>query len=237
MPHKNKADKLCIRPIKMPVDDTKGMSQVPEPLPQTPHLMLFVGPPGSGKTSLITAMLCRRGQFYNRLYDQVHWFSHSSSTLDLKAMGLPPNRLHAEYSPELIEKILSKLKKSERALFIMDDIVTSLRRNERAFLRLVYNRRHHGNGVSIWLTTQKLSVIPLQIRSAANAIAQWPTGNTKELKSIYEEYVTLPDAKWRALIGNVFAKKHAFLFIRADRPSDEDRYYDSFRPIVFETTS
>lgn len=227
------SDKLAIKPIKMPVDDTSGMNQVPHPLPKTAHLMLLCGPPGSGKTSLMTALLCRKGKFYNRLYDQVHWVSHSTSTLDLKCMGLPKHRLHSKFDPVKIKQILDSIKKDERALIILDDVVTSLKSNMPDVLRLIYNRRHVGKGVSIWITTQKMNVIPLQIRTAATCLCQWATSNNKELKAIFEEFITLSEKQYKAMLKTIFEQKHAFLFMRLDKATNDERYFDSFKPIRF----
>ena len=227
-------DKLAIKPIKMPLDDVSGMTQCPHPLPRHAHLMLLIGPPGSGKTSLMTGLLCNRGRFYNRLFDQVHWVSHSTSTLDLKAMGLPKNRLHSNFSTTKIKEILDGIGKEERALIVLDDVVTSLKSGMPPLMRMIFNRRHIGKGVSIWITSQKLTVLPLQIRSAATCLCQWATANNKELKAIFEEYITLSDKQFKAMTSHIFARKHGFLYMRLDKATDDERYFDSFRPIKFE---
>ena len=55
---------------------------IPAPLPRSLNFFwLISGKPGSGKTSKILNLLCKRGKMYNKKFDRIFLFSPSLSTM------------------------------------------------------------------------------------------------------------------------------------------------------------
>jgi hypothetical protein len=52
----------------------------------------------------------------------------------------------------------------------------------------VFNRRHIGGGVSLFIITQKLKSIPLSIRSGMDSVYFYSLRNRKELDNLFDEY-------------------------------------------------
>ena len=211
--------------IKMTADDTSGMSQVPDPLHRTSSAYLFVAPPGSGKTNLLMNLISLKGKYYNKLFDQVHFWSPSKHTI--KDLPLPPERQHSDLNLKELDQIIKSIEGTdERGLFIFDDMVATLGKNIKQFLKLLYNRRHIGKGVHIWITTQKLTKVPLELRAAMNGLFVWPTSNKTEAQTLYDEYISLDKKQWELMKNQVMSKQYAFMFIRLDR-HESDKYYDN----------
>ena len=69
-------DKIKISKFNFSCDDIDD--SIPKPLPQILNFfMLVCGRPGSGKTSLILNLICKRGKMFNKKFDKVFVFSPS----------------------------------------------------------------------------------------------------------------------------------------------------------------
>ena len=233
LPHPE-AGKMVIKPIKMSADNTKGMESVREPLHQTSFFYLVVGPPGSSKTTTMLSMLTNKAQF-GRKYDEVHWFSPSMSTVKIP---LPPNRLHGgDLDLANVERVIKKVPKGKRLLMVFDDVVSSLppgNKYLRPFIRMIYNRRHlmgGGGTCSCMLVSQKLSMIPRQLRAAADGLIYFRTSNLKEIKTCYEEYASISWSAFLKLLEFAWSDKYSFLFARLDRREDDRRWHRNFEEI------
>ena len=216
--------------VKMSADSTKGMEGVvPESLPKTPFAFLLVGPPGSGKSHLLMQLLTNK-KLYGKKYEHVHWFSPSLGTLKVP---LPKENLHDALDFKAIDVVLKELGKSktERALFVFDDMVVDIEKQLRPFLKMIYNRRHlGGRGISIIITTQKLSKIPLALRAAMSSVFLWKTTNKKEIKSTWEEFINIDVKDFERLLTYVWDAPHNFLMLRLD-VDESKRYHKNLDPV------
>ena len=89
--------------FKQKTDDDSSLPFIPpHPLPKR-GFMILSGAPASGKTSLLTSLLCSK-PFYCKYFDMIHVISHSLATLPLSRFELPSEQLHDKYSDELLEK-------------------------------------------------------------------------------------------------------------------------------------
>lgn len=214
------------RKIEMTADSEDGMKHLPETLSRKPFFYLMVAPPGSGKTNLIVNMLTNK-KLYGKRFEIVHFFSPSMSTIKIP---LPKQNLHDELDLTVVDKVAKDLRKGERALFVFDDMVNDIQKGKtlKPFLKLAYNRRHLGGaGVSMMLTTQKLTRVDLTLRAAVSGVFFWRTSNKKEIKSFYDEFVNLDWPVFMKMLEFVWDKPHDFLYLRLD-VDESKRYHKNF---------
>ena len=215
------------KPVVNKADSIKGFENLPEPLEKTNFFQIVVGRPGQGKSSYVYNLIAgKRNALYNRKFHQVHWWSASLSTLDVP---LPKNRLHTGLDMQELDKTLRNIPAGTHTLMVFDDLVSELKKDSRPFLRLILNRRHVSpqGSLSVILCTQKLSMVPLQLRNAASSFVLFEPAN-RESRIAYEE---LGDQEtfeeWQRMLSFVFDQKYRFLFIRVNLPS-RYRYYKDF---------
>lgn len=198
--------------------------------------MLVVGPPGSGKSSLVHNLLTNK-RLYAKRFEIVHIFSPSLRTMKLP---LEKSHQHEDLDLSIVEKECKTLRKGECAFFLFDDMVNDIQKGAglKPFLKLAYNRRHlGGEGASLMITTQKLTKVDLALRTAVSVVILYRTANNKEIRAAYEEYCNLSWETWKKLLAYAWeGNGHDFLMIRLDIPNEEDRYFKSLAPIKFLAT-
>ena len=202
-------DKIVLSKFNFSCDDID--ESIPLPLPQMLNFfMLVCGRPGSGKTTLILNLIAKRGKLYNKKFDKVFVFSPSLMTMKENPFGdLPEEQVGTELSEELLEGALSEIKDSgEKVLFILDDVVTTQ----------VYNK------------------IPAAIRKTASHIIIFHTKNKKELDTIFDELVIIPQKDFYEILKYCFDKKNHFLYIDINK-SYEKMFHKCFNQLEFNSTN
>ena len=199
-----------IEAIKMSNDSfIKG---VEPPLPQMYNFfMVCCGAPGSGKTTFFLNLINKKSkQTFYKKFNKVFIFSNSLHTITQK-IKLPDDRMFngIEDLPDVVEQLKSE---DDKALIILDDVISDIKNNE-FFMKLLYNRRHIGGGVSIVILTQTWNKLPLALRKVASHLVYFNSSNKKELQSIYEDFIALDEKTYKAVCDYVFDKKHNFLFL------------------------
>lgn len=202
--------KHTIRGVKNP-NDLK-MEGLDEPLPNRVFASILVGTAGSGKTSLLINLLTKRNA-YRRKFHKVYWFSPSFRTLPQKFQDmLDPERVFTNL--DNLPAIIDSIKKTEdRVLFVFDDCVREIERNKQIIQDLVFNRRHIGGGVSLFIITQKLKSIPLSIRSGMDSVYFYSLRNKKELDNLFEEYTPFLEREEFDGAVRYCREPYCFLFI------------------------
>ncbi len=239
--------------ITQPIDATDDLPYIPtEPLPKNKsNAFYIVGHAGSGKSSLMMALLCSRPtkknrdkpRFFYRFYDRIFLISPSYATLDLKQLKLNEDRIYDKYSDELMSEIIEKEKDGENLnnLVILDDSIRDITKSK-IMNKLILNRRHatynkdlpHTSGLSVWIMSQKFNMLPLSFRSNMSDIILFKTENKKELTSIKEELMSdLTPEEQKEVLKEAWSKKYGFLYIKMNNPK-KDRYYSKFDKIVFD---
>jgi hypothetical protein len=71
-------------------------------------------------------------------------------------------------------------------------------------LKLIYNRRHLAGGISIIITSQVYNKIALPIRKASNTLVLFSTGNKKEIASVYQDFMNIPEKDYNAIVSYCF---------------------------------
>ena len=209
------------------VDDT-----IPLPLPQKGGFaMLIIGKPGSGKTTLILSLICKKGKAFNRKFDRVYLWSPSLITMKDDPFELiPEDQKFDEATLENLSEVLSEIKDSgEKVLFIFDDVIADLRGKGRGAVenllqKIFFNRRHlagAGGSLSIIATSQAYNKIDPKLRKTASHIICYRNFHKKEQESIFEERILIPKKEYMDTLRYIFNKKHDFLYIDTTQQPDK----------------
>ena len=213
---------------------------IPEPLPRALNFYWIIsGVPGSGKTSQILNLLCKRGKMYNRKFDRIFLFSPSLSTMkDNPFEELDDDQVYTELSGEIMENVLEAISDTgEKVLFIIDDCVNDLKKSpqlQRLMCKVLMNRRHlcgFGGSVSVIMTTQVYNKIPAPIRKCANYISLYATKNKRELMNLFDEVITIPKEDFMNILNYTFKKKHDFLFLDTNKDS-YNMFHRNFNKLI-----
>jgi hypothetical protein len=217
-------------------NDSK-LKGVNHPLPDWNHFAsLVIGPPGSGKTSLLVNMLSSPNA-YARKFNRLYYFSGSMHTLpDKFTEKLNRNRVHSDL--DSLPSIISDLKESDdSAIMIFDDLVAPIQRKEnlKVLKELFFNRRHIGGGVALMIVSQKLKSIPLELRTAIDSIYYFSLKNRRELDALFTDYISsmLEQDQFDTIVKfiNRMDTDHPFLYIDMRNA----RVHHKWDEIVFET--
>ena len=214
---------------------------IPKPLPQMLNFfMLICGRPGSGKTSLILNLICKRGKMFNKKFDKVFVFSPSLLTMKDDPFGeLPEEQVHKDLNIENLQTTLDSIKDTgEKVLFILDDVVNDMKKNmaiQTLLSKALMNRRHlagAGGSTSFIITTQVYNKIPAPIRKTASHIILYHTRNKKEIETIYDELIVLPKEDFYEILKYCFDKRHNFIYIDINKSYDK-MFHKCFNQLEF----
>lgn len=221
------------------VDDT-----IPKPLPQILNFfMLICGRPGSGKTSLILNLICKRGKMFNKKFDKVYVFSPSLLTMKDEPFGdLPEEQVHNELTLTNFSKALDDIAGTgEKILFILDDVVNDMKRMDMQTIlsKALMNRRHlagAGGSASFIITTQVYNKIPAPIRKTASHIILYHTKNKKEIDTIFDELIIIPQKDFYEILKYCFDKRHNFIYIDVNKSYDK-MFHKCFNQLEFSSNN
>ena len=220
------------------VDDS-----IPLPLPQVLNFfMLICGRPGSGKTTLILNLIAKKGKMYNRKFDKIFVFSPSLMTLeDNPFEDLPEEQTDTELTEENLMRATELIKDSgEKVLFILDDVVNDIKKTsiiQNTLTKMLMNRRHlagSGGSTSWIITSQVYNKIPAPIRKTASHIIIFHTKNKKELDTIFDELIIIPQKDFYQILKYCFDKKNNFLFIDTNKGYN-NMFHKNFNRLEFNT--
>lgn len=199
----------------------KSLGNIPEPLPAASHFAIFCGPPGSGKSSLSTALLTQdHPRIYRGRFENVFLFIPKTS---FDSMVDSPFKDHPRVIHDLSVSTLTLLEdlleqssaEGHTSLVIIDDFAPSLKNTElqRMFLKMAANRRHLR--LSVWMISQNYINIPLAVRKLVTTIFLFRPGNTREIESIRSELLSFSKKDFEECFQYVFgsAEPHQFMMI------------------------
>jgi hypothetical protein len=232
-------EKIKISKFNFSCDDID--ESIPKPLPQMLNFfMLVCGRPGSGKTSLILNLICKRGKMFNKKFDKVYVFSPSLLTMKDEPFGeLPEEQVHTDLTIQNFNKALEDISGTgEKILFILDDVVNDMKKNmaiQTLLSKALMNRRHlagAGGSTSFIITTQVYNKIPAPIRKTASHIILYHTRNKKEIETIYDELIVLPKDDFYEILKYCFDKRHNFIYIDINKSYDK-MFHKCFNQLEF----
>ena len=232
-------EKIKISKFNFSCDDID--ESIPKPLPNILNFfMLVCGRPGSGKTSLILNLICKRGKMYNKKFDKVFVFSPSLMTMKDEPFGeLPEEQVHTDLTLENFQTALDSIADTgEKILFILDDVVNDMKKTmaiQTLLSKALMNRRHlagAGGSTSFIITTQVYNKIPAPIRKTASHIILYHTRNKKEIETIYDELIVLPKEDFFEILKYCFDKRHNFIYIDINKSYDK-MFHKCFNQLEF----
>ena len=231
-------EKIKISKFNFSCDDVD--ETIPKPLPQVLNFfMLICGRPGSGKTSLILNLICKIGKMFNKKFDKVFVFSPSLLTMKDDPFGdLPEEQVHNELTLTNFSKALDDISGTgEKILFILDDVVNDMKRMDMQTLlsKALMNRRHlagAGGSASFIITTQVYNKIPAPIRKTASHIILYHTKNKKEIDTIFDELIIIPQKDFYEILKYCFDKRHNFIYIDVNKSYDK-MFHKCFNQLEF----
>lgn len=203
---------------KFSVDGSLG-DGVPKTLPQGSHCALFCGPPGSGKSSLWTALLTQdHPAVYKGKFSQVHIFCPPTS---ISSMEDSPFASHPRLYPGIDQEILSQVHaeceetaaQGKNSLVVIDDCGSDLKNGDLVGVlgRFVMNRRHLR--CTVWFVTQTYRDLPLRLRKCLTTAFLFKQTNTKEIEAIASELSAMPLQKFLDVWQYVFSGASKFTFM------------------------
>ena len=218
-------------------------------LPNVRFFGMLVGKTGASKTTLLINMLLNPEFGYSEIFkgDNIYIFS-GSLTSDKKleklidAKEIPQSNLYSEYDNDLLNALYDKLEDNynendinenptEYPLIILDDLSFAMGRGKEfnGLTRLAQNSRKLG--ISVIVTTQHYSQIPLAVRNNISFAVLYAT-SSKNLEIIEQEHNYLRTRKefnnmWK---DNVKSKRN-FIVVNYDNDKDQIYLNSEFEPI------
>jgi len=231
--------KINISKFNFSVDDVD--ESIPKPLPnQLNFCWIICGKPGSGKSSLVLNLLCKRGKCYNKKFDRVFiWSPSLASMKDNPFADLPDEQKYMELTEENLEGVLSEIEETgDKVLFVMDDVVNDMKKNrklETLLCKILMNRRHlcgAGGSVAVIMTSQVYNKIPAPVRKCGNKMTIFHTKNKRELETIFDEMILIPKDDFFKILKHTFQKKHDFLYLDLDKAHNK-MFHRNFNQLEF----
>lgn len=163
--------------VEQKTPTTEGVSAVHYEFCSPSFVMAIVGPPGSGKTTLINTLLTHPSLYYKKFNRIVFMTPSDIPGIELvKGENCYPT-LRITWLLGLIEESEALGKKTDtiqQILVVIDDLVSDLNKgsSDMVLMQLFYNRRHYSPHVHIHfiLTTQKWNMIPAKVRSTVTIV-------------------------------------------------------------------
>ena len=192
---------------------------------------MFVGAPGSGKTSLVVSLFKSSDIFY-KVFHNIYLFQPSQSRASMKDNVFDNvSGKYDELTYENLEDVMNKLKDEDPKYcncVIFDDMGAYLKNKEikKMLKELIFNRRHLRT--SIYFLCQTYMSVEPDIRKLFSNLFVFRVSK-KELEKIFEELVEQIKDNVLPISKLVYDKRYNFLFIN----TDSGRLFKNFDEILF----
>jgi GTPase SAR1 family protein len=238
-------------------ENLSGLPFIPSsPLPCKNFAMLLCGAPQSGKTNLLIQLLMshstkkkKTNKYYYGFFDKIQLISPSLATLpEAFKKNLDDSQKHNKFTDELIQEIINEFYNGENTnnLLLLDDCVKDIHRS-RILSKVFLNRRHicqnndkitedcpHTASLSIIVTSQKFSLLPLEFRAALSDIIVFKSSNKSEINRIKDELLfDLSPEDQDKLLNESWREAYSFLYIKPNNTL-ENKYFIKFNKVVFD---
>ena len=198
---------------------------------------VFIGKPGSGKTSLLVSFLTGKGKnkIYKKSFNNVIVIMPTSSRNSMVKNPFKnhhDDKMYDELSFDVINDIYDKLlnasSENENTLLIMDDVGASLKNKdiEKQLKTIIYNRRHLKT--KIIMLCQSFQSMPREIRKLINNIIMFKPSKVEFEKLFEELFETKKNIALELL--KFYEQKHDYLMLNVD----SQRIYKNFDEIIID---
>jgi len=200
--------------------DAQLSPDIPPPLPNQACFWLFAGPPRSGKTSAVIALLTGhyREVFHNVIYIVPETSFNSVSDNPLADVKHVFHSFDAETMDEVVAIVEKASRRGEQSLVLVDDFMPALKdvSLRKQFEKLVANRRHLRT--SLWVISQNYMGLPLSTRKLLSHALFFRPNNARETESFRVELMPMSRRDFEVIFRHVFkdGDKHTFLFADID---------------------
>lgn len=191
---------------------------------------LFIGKPGSGKTSLVVSLF-KSKDIFNKVFHNIYLFQPSQSRASMSddIFESIPNK-YDELSYENLEEVMNQIKEEDLKYcncIIFDDMGAYLKDKsiKKLLKELIYNRRHLRTSV-FFLCQTYMSVEP-DIRKLFSNLFIFRVSKM-ELEKIFDELVEESKDAVLPISKLVFREQYNFLFIN----TDSGRLFKNFDEIL-----
>ncbi len=194
---------------------------------------LFLGKPGSGKTSLAYAFFASK-KLFSKTFHNIYIFQPSHSRASMKDNlfdKLPDNQKFDELTFENLETVLNTIKNEDNKYnncIIFDDMTAYLKNPDTLKLlkEMIFNRRHLR--LSIFFLVQTWYSVNKDIRKLFSNIFIFRV-NKNELKTIFEETVESKEKYINEISKIVFDEPYNYLMININ----SQRLFKNFDELIF----
>lgn len=204
-----------------------------QPIPETSFVWGVVGARSAGKSSLILSLLDSkwgRKRFHNIFWCSQTWQSDVRTKAPLKELLdelSDDDKVFGDFNDEIAQKIIDRLEsfnetfdrkknggKPPKALIVIDDCLSSLPRNLLSSVtnRLVVNGRHIGGGVSVIVTSQKYTALPVLWRQNLSILSMFPSANKKDTEALLND-LNIDEDLFKRLTAFAWSSPRSFLHI------------------------
>ena len=194
---------------------------------------LFIGRPGSGKTSLLYSLF-KSKQLFAKTYHNIYLFQPSHSRVSMKDKlfdKLPEENKFEELDYDSLSEVMERIKAEDSKFnncIIFDDQSVALKNNDTLKLlkELIFNRRHLRT--SVFFLTQTFFSVPKEIRRLFSNVFVFKVSRG-ELTTIFEELVEKRKECMMEISKLVYDKPHNFLYIN----TESQRLFKGWDEILF----
>jgi hypothetical protein len=193
---------------------------------------LFIGAPGSGKTSLLYSFF-KSGKIFRKTFHNIFLFQPTHSRASMKDdlfSKIPEDQIYDELTYDNLDIVMNRIKGEEKKFnncILFDDVTASLKDPEikKLLKQLVMNRRHLS--CSIIFLVQTWYSIEKDIRKLFSNIFCFRVSK-QELQTIFDEVVESKSKYINDISRLVFDEKYKYLFINVPT----QRLFDGFNEII-----
>ena len=198
------------------------------------NFTLFLGKPGSGKSSLLISML-NTSCLFKKCYHTIILFCPSGSRNSIKNDFwdyLPQEQIYDEVIPENLQEAYDIAQNNSEdgytTLFIFDDVQKYFKEseNEKLLLHFYNNRRH--TRLSMWFACQNFMQISRKIRMGLTDAFIFKVSKI-ESENIFTELIEDNKDKYTDILKLCYQEKHSFMYINI--PSQ--RIFSNWDEIIF----
>lgn len=224
---------LCDTKLHKKLDNYEATSLI-----NKSNFSLFLGKPGSGKTTLMISLL-NTPSLFKRCFHQVFVFmpAHSRGSLRENIFEqLPEDQLHDHLTRESIDDVFEKIEENSDegrcSLIILDDVQQALKDKfvAKRLLEIAANRRHLKT--SIWLLAQTYRSIPRQVRQVLTNLFIFKVSKV-EMENIFTEQIEFFKDHFTNVLRMAYKEPHDYLFI----DTGTQRLFKGFDEIMLDEES